>query len=176
MKTNPLKEGNLSGNSASLGTVTHKWVRERAVELAGVVWGVMLAASCSVAANGDDGDLSAEPTALFSLSKDFRYSLAIERRQAVADGNSLRWETPPEIQADSVRVRRLIHELFGSEDGPMQSLPSHRGLLQESAVVLGEVRFAYGPFFRPDTGLASGRLGLPWQEPSYLQVKIGFLF
>ena len=34
MKTNPLKEGNISGNSAGIGTVTRKLVRERAVELA----------------------------------------------------------------------------------------------------------------------------------------------
>ena len=36
MKTNPLKEGNISENSAGLGTVTHKMVRERAVELAAI--------------------------------------------------------------------------------------------------------------------------------------------
>jgi hypothetical protein len=34
MKTNPLKEGVLTGNSAGIGTVTRKMVRERAVELA----------------------------------------------------------------------------------------------------------------------------------------------
>jgi hypothetical protein len=34
MKTNPLKEGVLTENSAGLGTVTSKMVRERAVELA----------------------------------------------------------------------------------------------------------------------------------------------
>src|ERR1039458_2532805 len=34
MKTNPLKEGALTENSASIGTVTRKMVRERAVELA----------------------------------------------------------------------------------------------------------------------------------------------
>ena len=34
MKTNPLKEGALTENSAGLGTVTQKMVRERAVELA----------------------------------------------------------------------------------------------------------------------------------------------
>ena len=34
MKTNPLKEGNISENSAGIGTVTRKMVRERAVELA----------------------------------------------------------------------------------------------------------------------------------------------
>ncbi|MGD0351764.1 MAG: hypothetical protein ABSB84_15825 [Verrucomicrobiota bacterium] len=34
MKTNPLKEGVLTENSAGLGTVTRKMVRERAVELA----------------------------------------------------------------------------------------------------------------------------------------------
>jgi hypothetical protein len=34
MKTNPLKEGALTENSAGIGTVTHKMVRERAVELA----------------------------------------------------------------------------------------------------------------------------------------------
>ena len=34
MKTNPLKEGALTENSAGLGTVTRKMVRERAVELA----------------------------------------------------------------------------------------------------------------------------------------------
>jgi hypothetical protein len=34
MKTNPLKEGSLTENSAGLGTVTRKMVRERAVELA----------------------------------------------------------------------------------------------------------------------------------------------
>jgi hypothetical protein len=34
MKTNPLKEGALTHNSAGLGTVTRTMVRERAVELA----------------------------------------------------------------------------------------------------------------------------------------------
>ena len=34
MKTNPLKDGVLTENSAGLGTVTRKMVRERAVELA----------------------------------------------------------------------------------------------------------------------------------------------
>lgn len=34
MKTNPLKEGVLTENSAGIGTVTRKMVRERAVELA----------------------------------------------------------------------------------------------------------------------------------------------
>lgn len=34
MKTNPLKEGALTWNSAGIGTVTRKMVRERAVELA----------------------------------------------------------------------------------------------------------------------------------------------
>ena len=34
MKTNPLKEGTLTENSAGLGTVTRKMVRERAAELA----------------------------------------------------------------------------------------------------------------------------------------------
>jgi hypothetical protein len=34
MKTNPLKEGVLTKNSAGIGTVTRKMVRERAVELA----------------------------------------------------------------------------------------------------------------------------------------------
>jgi hypothetical protein len=34
MKTNPLKEGLLTENSAGIGTVTRKMVRERAVELA----------------------------------------------------------------------------------------------------------------------------------------------
>jgi hypothetical protein len=34
MKTNPLKEGAVSQNSAGLGTVTRKMVRERAAELA----------------------------------------------------------------------------------------------------------------------------------------------
>ena len=34
MKTNPLKEGALTQNSAGLGTVTRKMVRKRAVELA----------------------------------------------------------------------------------------------------------------------------------------------
>ena len=34
MKTNPLKDGLLTENSAGLGTVTRKMVRERAVELA----------------------------------------------------------------------------------------------------------------------------------------------
>ena len=33
MKTNPLKEGALTENSAGIGTVTRKMVRERAVEL-----------------------------------------------------------------------------------------------------------------------------------------------
>lgn len=34
MKTNPLKQGALAENSAGIGTVTRKMVRERAVELA----------------------------------------------------------------------------------------------------------------------------------------------
>jgi hypothetical protein len=34
MKTNPLKEGLLTENSAGIGTVTRKMVRERAIELA----------------------------------------------------------------------------------------------------------------------------------------------
>jgi hypothetical protein len=34
MKTNPMKEGALTENSAGLGTVTRKMVRKRAVELA----------------------------------------------------------------------------------------------------------------------------------------------
>jgi hypothetical protein len=34
MKTNPLKEGTLTENSAGLGTVTRKMVRERVAELA----------------------------------------------------------------------------------------------------------------------------------------------
>jgi hypothetical protein len=34
MKTNPLKEGALTENSAGIGTVTGKMVRERAIELA----------------------------------------------------------------------------------------------------------------------------------------------
>jgi hypothetical protein len=34
MKTNPLKQGALTENSAGLGTVTRKMVRERAIELA----------------------------------------------------------------------------------------------------------------------------------------------
>ena len=34
MKTNPLKEGNISENSAGIGTVTRAMVRARAVELA----------------------------------------------------------------------------------------------------------------------------------------------
>jgi hypothetical protein len=36
MKTNPLKQGTLTQNSAGLGTVTRKMVRERAVELAAI--------------------------------------------------------------------------------------------------------------------------------------------
>ena len=36
MKTNPLKEGNISENSAGIGTVTRKMVRARAVELASI--------------------------------------------------------------------------------------------------------------------------------------------
>lgn len=36
MRTNPLKEGNISENSAGLGTVTRKMVRARAVELAAI--------------------------------------------------------------------------------------------------------------------------------------------
>jgi hypothetical protein len=36
MKTNPLKEGALTQNSAGLGTVTRKMVRERAIELAAI--------------------------------------------------------------------------------------------------------------------------------------------
>ena len=34
MKTNPLKEGTLTENSAGIGTVTRDMVRKRAVELA----------------------------------------------------------------------------------------------------------------------------------------------
>jgi hypothetical protein len=34
MKTNPLKQGRIAENSAGIGTVTRKMVRERAVELA----------------------------------------------------------------------------------------------------------------------------------------------
>src|SRR6202142_2871447 len=34
MKTNPLKEGSLTENSAGIGTVTRKMVRERGIELA----------------------------------------------------------------------------------------------------------------------------------------------
>jgi hypothetical protein len=36
MKTNPLKQGALTENSAGLGTVTRKMVRKRAVELAAI--------------------------------------------------------------------------------------------------------------------------------------------
>jgi hypothetical protein len=36
MKTNPLEEGALTENSAGIGTVTRKMVRERAVELAAI--------------------------------------------------------------------------------------------------------------------------------------------
>src|SRR5271165_4175527 len=36
MKTNPMKEGALTENSAGLGTVTRKMVRERAMELAAI--------------------------------------------------------------------------------------------------------------------------------------------
>jgi hypothetical protein len=36
MKTNPLKEGALTKNSAGIGTVTRKMVRERAIELAAI--------------------------------------------------------------------------------------------------------------------------------------------
>ena len=36
MKTNPLKEGALTENSAGIGTVTRKMVRERAIELAAI--------------------------------------------------------------------------------------------------------------------------------------------
>jgi hypothetical protein len=36
MKTNPLKEGALTENSAGIGTVTRKMVRQRAVELAAI--------------------------------------------------------------------------------------------------------------------------------------------
>jgi hypothetical protein len=36
MKANPLKEGALTENSAGIGTVTRKMVRERAVELAAI--------------------------------------------------------------------------------------------------------------------------------------------
>ena len=36
MKTNPLKQGLLTENSAGIGTVTRKMVRTRAVELAGI--------------------------------------------------------------------------------------------------------------------------------------------
>jgi len=36
VKTNPLKEGALTKNSAGIGTVTRKMVRERAVELAAI--------------------------------------------------------------------------------------------------------------------------------------------
>src|ERR1039458_3850127 len=36
MKTNPLKDGVMTENSAGIGTVTRKMVRERAVELAAI--------------------------------------------------------------------------------------------------------------------------------------------
>ena len=36
MKANPMKDGVLTENSAGIGTVTRKMVRERAVELAGI--------------------------------------------------------------------------------------------------------------------------------------------
>jgi hypothetical protein len=36
MKTNPLKDGVLTENSTGIGTVTHKMIRERAVELAAI--------------------------------------------------------------------------------------------------------------------------------------------
>jgi hypothetical protein len=36
MRTNPWKEGSISENSAGLGTVTRKMVRDRAVELAAI--------------------------------------------------------------------------------------------------------------------------------------------
>ena len=36
MKVNLLKEGNISGNSAGIGTVTRKMLRERALELAAI--------------------------------------------------------------------------------------------------------------------------------------------
>jgi hypothetical protein len=36
MKTNPLKKGALTENSAGIGTVTRKMVRERAIELAAI--------------------------------------------------------------------------------------------------------------------------------------------
>jgi hypothetical protein len=36
MKTNPLKEGTLTENSAGIGTVTRKMVRDRATELAAI--------------------------------------------------------------------------------------------------------------------------------------------
>jgi hypothetical protein len=36
MKTNPLKEGAMTENSAGIGTVTRKMVRERAIELAAI--------------------------------------------------------------------------------------------------------------------------------------------
>ena len=36
MKTNLLKDGNISENSAGIGTVTRKMVRERAIELAAI--------------------------------------------------------------------------------------------------------------------------------------------
>ena len=36
MKANPLKEGALTKNSAGIGTVTRKMVRERAIELAAI--------------------------------------------------------------------------------------------------------------------------------------------
>jgi hypothetical protein len=36
MKTNPLKDGNLTENSAGIGTVTRKMIQARAVELAAI--------------------------------------------------------------------------------------------------------------------------------------------
>jgi len=36
MKTNPLKDGVLTANSAGIGTVTHGMVRDRAIELANI--------------------------------------------------------------------------------------------------------------------------------------------
>ena len=135
-----------------------------------------MAASCSMAAALADGDLSAEPTAMFSLSQHVNLSLEVERREVAVGVDTTRWETPSEIQTESVSVRLVVHELFRPGGDPIKPFINHSGLLQEGAVVLGEVRFAYGPFFRPSAGMVFSRLGPPAQEPSYLQVKICLLF
>ena len=58
MRTNPLKEGALTENSAGIGTVTSKMVRQRTVELTAIDGRSSLSASkseCEAGQTGVDG-------------------------------------------------------------------------------------------------------------------------